>query len=211
MKVRVKICGITRVEDALPAARAGADAIGLVFAASPRRVTVAEAAEVVSHLPSFVCPVGVFVDADVEEVKDTAARAGLHCVQLHGGESPEYLARLGGLSVIKAIRVRDAGDVKAAAAYESAAVLLDTASSLAAGGTGETFPWRYAAGLAAERPVILAGGLNADNVVEAIRTAHPWAVDVSSGVEERAGVKSAEKVREFVRRVWSVEDAQGQT
>lgn len=139
MRVRIKICGVTRVEDALAAAHLGADAVGVVFAESPRRVTADQAAKIVRSLPSFVCPVGVFVDAPCEEVLETARAVGLHCVQLAGSETPGYLEGLAGLSVIKVIHVGTARDAAAAGDYQDAAILLDTASRGAAGGTGESF------------------------------------------------------------------------
>ena len=208
MRVRIKICGVTRVEDALAAAHLGADAVGLVFAESPRRVTVDQAAEIVRSLPSFVCPVGVFVDARCEEVLETARAVGLHCVQLAGSEAPGYLEGLAGLSVIKVIHVGTAQDVGAAGDYQDAAILLDTVSRGAAGGTGESFPWEYALDLAAARPVILAGGLGPGNVTEAVSKVRPWAVDVSSGVEASPGVKDSEKMREFVAAARSIDHAE---
>ncbi|MCD6404292.1 MAG: phosphoribosylanthranilate isomerase [Planctomycetes bacterium] len=210
MRVRAKICGIMRVEDALAAVQAGADAVGFVFAESPRRVTPEEASRIVSILPPFVCPVGVFVDAASGEVQRTAREVGLHCVQLAGGESPEYIGKLAGLTVIKTIHVAGSEDVERAARYEDAWILLDTASAKAAGGTGEVFPWRYAAGLAAARQVILAGGLGPCNVAQAIDEVRPWGVDVSSGVETSPGIKDAGKIRDFIAAVRSAGDAQSQ-
>jgi phosphoribosylanthranilate isomerase len=207
VRVRVKICGITNVEDALAAADAGADAIGLVFAESPRRVTLETARRIVSALLPFVCPVGVFVDAPGEEVIWTAGEAGLHCVQLHGDESPDYVRALGAVSVIKAIRAGSREDARRADDYASV-ILLDTASERAAGGTGETFPWEYAEEIARERPIILGGGLTSGNVAEAIRQVRPWAVDVSSGVERAKGLKDAAEIRRFIESVRRVEDAQ---
>lgn len=206
MRVRVKICGITSTRDAIVAAQAGADAIGIVFAPSPRRVSVDKAREIVLSLPPMITAVGVFVDAPLEEVTATAGDVGLHTVQLHGSESPEYISRLGGLSVLKAIRIASEDDVKAAEDYGEAAILLDTKSPQGAGGTGETFPWEYARGIARQRPVVLAGGLCPDNVAEAIRAVHPWGIDVSSGVEKEPGVKDPDKVREFIDRAGRAED-----
>jgi len=210
MRVRAKICGITRARDALAAVEAGADAVGFVFAESPRRVTPQEASRIVSVLPPFVCPVGVFVDVAAGDVQRIAHEVGLHCVQLAGHESPEYIGELAGLTVIKTIHVAGPKDVERAGRYGDAWILLDTASEKAAGGTGEVFPWRYAAGLAATRQVILAGGLGPGNVARAIEEVRPWGVDVSSGVEESPGIKDAGKIRDFMVAVRSAGDAQSQ-
>lgn len=201
MRVRVKICGITNVEDALAAAHCGADAIGLVFAESPRRIDPKTARSIVESLPPFVCPVGVFVDEHLEVVLETARIVGLHSVQLSGSEAPEYVERLSSVDVIKCIRVRKACDVERAADYPDAKILLDTASERVAGGTGETFPWEYAVGLAAGREIILAGGLKPENVGEVIRMVGPWGVDVSSGVEASPGSKDEAKIRRFMESV----------
>jgi len=200
MRVRVKICGVTGVEDAVLAAEAGADAIGLVFAESPRKVTLDNARRIISFLPPFVCAVGVFVDAPRDEVLGTAGAVGLHAVQLHGNESPEYAASLGGLGVIKSVRVASPEDVLRAELYRTA-VLFDTASERFAGGSGETFPWEYVAGAALERPVILAGGLTPESVARALSVVRAWGVDVSSGVESGKGVKDPRKIRLFIENV----------
>ncbi len=201
MGVWVKICGITRPEDALAAVEAGADAVGFVFAQSPRRVEAPLVREIVSRLPDAVEKVGVFVDAPLEELIRTAAAAGLTAVQLHGSETPEYVEAIEGMRVIKALRVASREDIDAAGRYRGISILLDTASRRRLGGTGETFDWSLAAPLAAERSVILAGGLRPANVAEALRAVRPAGVDVSSGVESAPGIKNREKVREFVRIV----------
>ena len=198
MSVMVKICGITNVEDALAAARFGADAIGLIFAESPRRIDPQAARSIVESLPPFVCPVGVFVDEHPEVVLETARIVGLHSVQLSGMETPEYVERLSSVDVIKCIRVGKAGDVERAADYPDVKILLDTASESAAGGTGKTFSWEYAVELAAGREIILAGGLSPENVGEAVKVVGPWGVDVSSGVEASPGVKDKGKIRRFI-------------
>jgi phosphoribosylanthranilate isomerase len=202
MRVRVKICGITSARDALVAATAGADAIGLVFAESPRKVSIETARRIVSSLPPFVCPVGVFVDAELDEVESTAAAVRLGAVQLHGEEAPAYVKALEakGVRVIKAIRVGTREDASRADLYDSG-IMFDARSSRAAGGTGETFPWEYAVELARRRPVILSGGLTPENVEKALKAVPAWAVDVSSGVEASKGTKDAEKIRRFIEAV----------
>ncbi|MHC4713475.1 MAG: phosphoribosylanthranilate isomerase [Planctomycetota bacterium] len=207
MNPRVKICGITGPSDAVAAAECGADAIGLIFAESPRKVSLSQAAEIVRSLPPFVCAVGVFVDAPVDEVIEIAGAAGLHAVQLSGSESEEYVRAIRGVEVIKCLHVADRGDLEDARRYESAHIHLDTAVPGAAGGTGRTFPWHLAVDVAASRAVILAGGLTPDNVAEAVGVVKPWAVDVSSGVEKRPGVKDVEKIRRFIANARSVDYA----
>ncbi len=207
MTSRVKICGITSPADAVAAAECGADAIGIMFAESPRRVTVRQAVEIVKSLPPFVCAVGVFVDAPVEEVLETATSVRLHAVQLSGRESAEYVCAISGLEVIKCIHVADSADLDRADDYKGAHIHLDTASSGLAGGTGRVFPWYLAVEIARRRPIILAGGLTPENVAEAVATVRPWAVDVSSGVEKRPGTKDIDKVRRFIANARSVDYA----
>ena len=209
MRVRIKVCGITRVEDALAAASAGADAIGLVFAESPRKVSIETARLIVSVLPPFVSAVGVFVDATKARILKTVDAVGLHCVQLHGKETPRLVKSLGNLSVIKAIGIKKPEDVDKANEYDCA-ILLDTASRRAAGGTGETFPWEYASKIALKRPIILAGGLTSENVADALAKAPAWGVDVSSGVEYDKGLKDARKISLFIRNVRRASYAQHQ-
>jgi phosphoribosylanthranilate isomerase len=198
--VRVKICGITNVEDALLAAEAGADAIGLVFYdKSPRVVTPERAAAIVSALPPFVQAVGLFVNADIDVVNATAEQCRLDLVQLHGDESPEFCAQ-SVRRVIKAFRVRDAASLDHLNDYRVAGFLLDAWSPLAHGGTGVTFNWELARDAGRFGPIILAGGLTPDNVRSAIETVAPFAVDVSSGVESAPGRKDPDKVRAFIAR-----------
>lgn len=198
--VRVKICGITCIEDALVAARAGADALGFVFADSPRRVTPAAAAGIIAALPPFVATVGVFVNESVRRILEIVARCRLDRVQLHGDEGPEECAELGPLA-IKAVRVKNALSLRGLARYRVGAFLLDSHVPGARGGTGEAFAWELAAGAApGGRPVILSGGLTPENVARAIETASPYAVDVSSGVEREPGRKDRPLVEEFIRR-----------
>jgi phosphoribosylanthranilate isomerase len=205
--VRIKICGITRPEDAILACEAGADAIGLVFAKSPRQVTVRQARQIIGALPPFFPAVGVFVNARPATILRVVVEAGLSAVQLHGDESADFPARLGGIRIFKALRVRDRTFVEQVRAFCDAgvsAILLDAFSPKARGGSGKRFDWDLVAGAldagAMENvpPLILAGGLTPDNVAAGIRRLRPWGVDVSGGVEESPGVKSAEKIARFV-------------
>ncbi len=210
---RIKICGITRPEDALTAAIAGADAIGLVFAESPRRITTRVACEIVAALPPLVSAVGVFVNARATTILRTAAEVGLSTVQLHGDEPPTLVGQLGGLRVIKAMHVRHQKfieDVNRFAEAGVCGILLDAFSPRARGGSGKRFDWDLVSGaqsagaLDEAPPLILAGGLTHENVAAGIRRLHPWGVDVSTGVEEAPGIKSAEKIARFVAAVQGV-------
>lgn len=201
MRTRVKICGITRVEDALAAVEAGADAIGFVFYAdSPRAVTSAQAATIAAALPPWVSSVGLFVNAPRREIDAVLTQVRLDYLQFHGEEAPDVCDL--GVPYIKAIRMREGVDVAAAAIrHRSArALLLDTYDAGMAGGTGQVFDWtRVPRGLA--KPIILAGGLTPQNVAQAIRIARPYAVDVSGGVEITKGIKDKPKIMAFVRAV----------
>lgn len=200
--VRSKICGITRIEDALIAAEAGADAIGLVFyPKSPRAVSIQQAQEIVAALPAFVTTVGLFVNARTEELDEILAGVALDLLQFHGAETPaecESYRR----PYIKALRVKPGDDIaQLAAPYAKArGILLDTYVPGVPGGTGAAFDWRLVPrGL--PQPVILAGGLSAGNVQAAIAQVRPYAVDVSGGVEASKGIKDAGKIRAFMRAV----------
>ena len=200
--IRIKICGITRVEDALAAARLGADAIGLVFyAPSPRAVAVDQAAAIVRALPPFVTTVGLFVNAGDAEVNAVLQRVPIDLLQFHGDESPDDCAGFP-RPYIKALRMRAGLDLVAEMArFKSAqGILLDTYQPDAPGGTGQIFDWSdVPAGL--KQPIILAGGLTPDNVAAAIDSVHPWAVDVSGGVESGKGIKDSGKMAAFVKAV----------
>jgi phosphoribosylanthranilate isomerase len=198
--VKVKVCGITNPVDARVAADAGADAIGLIFAESPRRVSVERAREIAAALPEGVLKVGVFVDAEPGEVLRIAREVGLDYAQLHGDEGPEVVAmiREGGLKVIKALRVRDAGSLGVLEKYEADLFLLDAWSEKVWGGTGERFHWELAKSLKGRGNIVVSGGLNPENVREAIRFFEPYGVDASSSLEDAAGKKNAERVRRFV-------------
>lgn len=198
--VRVKICGITSLEDALTAVEAGADALGFVFhEQSPRHVTPEDAAGIIAGLPPFVQTVGLFVNRPIEYVNETANHCRLDLVQLHGDEPPEFCAAVV-RRVIKAFRVQDITSLDPIKNYRVAAHLLDAYSPTAYGGTGLTFNWDIAKVAKEFGPVILAGGLTPDNVREAVAAVQPYAVDVSGGVESVPGKKDAAKVREFIRR-----------
>lgn len=202
MSTAVKICGITRIDDARAAARCGAHAIGLVFhPASPRNVSPDQARALINALPPFVTAVGLFVDAPVERVRETIAHVPVQLLQFHGDEPPEYCAAFR-LPYVKAVRVTEDVDlVKLAQTYRDAkGLLLDAYVAGMHGGTGTSFDWRLIpANL--PLPIILSGGLTPDNVVQAIRTVHPWAVDVSSGVESARGIKDQAKIAAFIAGV----------
>lgn len=202
MRTRSKICGITRVEDALAAVACGADAIGLVFyAQSSRAVTADRAAEIVACLPPFVDAVGLFVDADAAEVRSVMNTVRLDLLQFHGDEPPAYCDSFS-VPYIKAARVRPGLNlVEYAARYSGAkGLLLDAYVEGVAGGTGERFDWSLIPS-DLPKPIILAGGLTADNVANAIRQVRPYAVDVSGGVEREKGIKDAGKIAAFMRGV----------
>jgi phosphoribosylanthranilate isomerase len=197
--VRVKICGITNIEDALLAVRYGADAIGFVFAESPRRITPQAAASITKQLPPFVSKVGVFVDELRSIVHDICEMCGLDTVQLHGEESPEYAGSLKP-AVIKSIRIKDDASLKAMQSYHASAYLLDTYDDALRGGTGRTFDWSLAKKAKKHGLVILSGGLTPENVREAVEAVKPYAVDVSSGIEEKPGKKDEKKLKEFIKQ-----------
>ncbi len=201
-RVRVKICGVTRREDAEAAIRLGADAIGFVlWPKSPRAASVDEAARITAALPSFVTRVGVFVNPSLNEVQDAVARIGLDVVQLHGDESPAGFRTIDA-RCMKATALESDDDVRSVAAWAPEVMpLIDSADAERRGGTGRVADWARAARVAFVRPIVLAGGLTAENVREAIAAVHPWAVDTSSGVEERPGIKSLDRMERFFAAV----------
>jgi len=199
--VKVKVCGTTRLEDALWAVECGADAIGFIFyKKSPRCVTAKTVKEICSQLPPFVHRVGVFVNEEAEKINRIAERCGLNVVQLHGDESPAFCKKIKS-RVIKAVRVQNASSLKELSRYEVDGFLLDTFAKDQWGGTGKVFDWDLAWRATKAGPVILAGGLNPANVKEAIRTVQPYGVDVSSGVEASPGIKDPKKVKAFIKAV----------
>jgi phosphoribosylanthranilate isomerase len=199
MDVKVKICGLTNVEDALAAIEAGADLLGFVlWEKSPRHVTFEMAREIARQLPPGIRRAGVFVDATVEQVMFSQRICDFSALQFHGHESPFFCKQFG-IMTIKAFRVRDAASWQAMQGYDTDAFLLDTEVEGRPGGTGKTFDWSLAA--AAKKfgkPVFLAGGLTPQNVGDALRAVQPFGVDVSSGVESAPGKKDHQKMRDFV-------------
>ena len=199
--VRVKLCGVTRPDDARSAVALGVDAIGLNFVTdSPRRVTPESALAIGKALPPFVLRVGVFADQPFELVVETVRRARLHCVQFHGEESPESCAAAP-VSWYKAHRVGPAFRIEDVTRYAAGTFLLDTFTDSERGGTGRTFDWDIARRASSHGRVILAGGLNPDNVARAIATARPYAVDINSGVESAPGCKDADLVAAVMSEV----------
>ena len=202
MKVRVKICGITRVEDAQAVAASGADALGLVFyEKSPRHVTLPQAAQLAAATPPFVTLTGLFVNAGAEQVNEALRAVPLDILQFHGDETPEFCAQFG-KPYLKAIRVKAGVDLLQCAAHFRTAkgLLLDAHVEGMQGGTGVTFDWTLIPE-SMPLPVILSGGLDAENVAAAIRQVRPYAVDVSSGVEAAKGIKDAAKIARFMQEV----------
>jgi phosphoribosylanthranilate isomerase len=202
MTTKVKICGLTGVADAVAAADAGADMIGLMFyEKSPRHISLALAAEISRAVSPFVLKVGVFVNPDEALVSRAIAECGLSVLQFHGDEPSEFCTQFGLMS-LKAIRVQNAESLSALQNFQTDAFLLDAYSKSGLGGTGEKFNWDLA--LAAQKfgkPIFLAGGLTPENVADAVKQVRPFAVDVSSGVESAPGKKDAAKVRAFIQAV----------
>ncbi|MEP4485027.1 MAG: phosphoribosylanthranilate isomerase [Halioglobus sp.] len=206
LHTRIKICGITRVEDALSAAQAGADAIGLVFyPSSPRAVSVDIAREIVANLPPFVTAVGLFVNETASEIERINKSVGLDLLQLHGDETPQFCAALG-VPFLKALRVKPGDDVAQLmnAWRDARSILLDAFKPGVPGGTGEVFDWSLVPRSQAGK-IVLAGGLTPDNVCGAIQATRVAAVDVSGGVESAPGLKSSEKIAAFVSAVRSAD------
>lgn len=208
-RVRVKICGLTRPDDARLAAELGADALGFVFwPGSPRAVEPLEAVAICRDVPALVSRVGVFVNGSVADLLAVVGAGRIDTAQLHGDElATDYVGLC--TSVIKAVKVETDADIAAALKVsEEATLLVDASDPVLRGGTGRTADWQRAAFLAARRPIILAGGLTAANVGDAIAAVSPWGVDVSSGVEASPGIKSPEKLRAFFGAVSAVNGAE---
>lgn len=196
--VKVKICGITNLKDARHALDCGADALGFVFAESPRKVSVEQASAVIRALGPWIVTVGVFVNQNAVTIKRIAKICGLNAVQLHGDERPGLIKKLRPLKVIKAFRVSSRSDLPTWKAYPADAFLLDTKIEGLFGGSGKSFDWKIAADLKTDRPIILSGGLDPQNVRQAVGVTRPYAVDVSSGVERYPGKKDPAKVKRFI-------------
>ncbi len=202
-QVKVKICGMTQLKDAAFAVEQGADAVGFIFYnKSPRSVTMKTARDIILKLPPLVDTVGVFVNESVDRINKVANYCGLDLVQLHGEESPAFCRKIQ-RRVIKAFRIKDLQSVKQLEKYSVSGYLLDTFSDNLHGGTGKIFDWNLALPAKKMGPVILAGGLTARNILQAIRQARPYGVDVCSGVEKLPGVKDPEKVRAFLKNIRS--------
>ena len=197
--VKVKICGITNLEDALAAAEAGADALGFVFYPdSPRFIDPGNARAIIAKLPVFITSVGVFVDESEDLIRRIIREGGIQILQFHGSESPVLCTRFRE-KVIKAIRIKDEESISEMQMYDVDTFLLDTYLDCAKGGTGKTFNWKYAEMAKKNGRIILSGGLNPSNIGNAVRKLKPYGVDVSSGVEISPGKKDHVKIREFVR------------
>jgi len=195
--VRIKVCGITRLEDALEAASLGADALGFVFyRKSPRFIETRQAAEIIEKLPPFIKTVGLFVNANMETILRTINECPVDIIQLHGSESPEFCAAMPRM-VIKAFRVQSKDSIASLNDYSGSvrAILLDAYSKTSPGGTGQTFNWDV---IPDNLPnLILAGGLKPQNIADAVKRVRPYAIDASSGLESAPGIKSHEKMRGF--------------
>jgi len=206
-RVKVKICGLTRAEDVRAAVNAGADAIGFVFTASPRHISIERAVELCAYVPGGVLRVGLFLDQDRSEIEQVTAAVRLDILQFHGSET-EQECNVFKLPWLKAVAMEDAESViRAERDFPGAAgLLLDSHSKGKRGGSGQLFDWSLSRPVA--KPIWLAGGLNADNVRQAIHTVRPYAVDVSSGVEAEPGIKDSSRMKAFIKAVRQTENDQ---
>ena len=196
---QIKICGITNLEDALCAAACGADAVGFIFhPPSPRYITPKQAREIITMLPRNIVKVGVFVNRDAGEVAQTFEDCGLDLIQLHGDESPEYCRRFPPERVIKAVFPQTSEEPGALVAYDVRAFLVDFREVDRYGGTGKQADWKFAARLGEAYPLILAGGLNSENIGEALAAVAPGAVDINSGIEKSPGIKEHDRMRRII-------------
>ncbi len=199
--IKIKICGITNIDDALACTEAGADALGFNFyRKSPRFVEPAKAAEIVAQLPPFVTPVALFVNEREEKIRDIQFTTGIKVLQFQGDESPDFCERFS-TRVIKVFQIKDKESMKHMAHYRVNAYLLDSYKEGLRGGTGTTFDWHLAVVAKTFGKVILAGGLTPENVAEAVKLVQPYAVDVASGVEKETGVKDHARIKKFITEV----------
>ena len=202
-RVKVKICGITNLDDALEAVKLDADVLGFIFAASPRQVTPKTARRIIDALPPFIKTVGVFVNEKADTIRKLINFCGLDLVQLHGNESPAFCRDLMPYAV-KALRIKDGSSLESASAYQGRvrALLLDTYAKDQFGGTGKAFDWGLAKkAKACGMPIILSGGLSPSNIKRAVRMVEPYAIDVNSGVEDQPGKKSYTLMRDLMEKV----------
>lgn len=198
--IKVKICGITNIEDALWAVDCGADALGFIFYnKSPRHIKPEAVNEIISSLPPFITTVGVFVNEELNAIDDIVHFTGITAIQLHGDESPSYCKLING-KLIKAIRIKNEKSIELIKQYDVDAFLLDSFDAKNYGGSGLTFDWKLAKKAKQYGKIILAGGLTPSNVEDAVKKVLPYGVDVSSGVEKKPGMKSGTKVKEFILR-----------
>jgi phosphoribosylanthranilate isomerase len=196
--VRIKICGITNIEDALLAVDLGANALGFIFyKESKRYIEPDNALSIISRIPPFITTVGVFVNQDLDEIINVRDKVGFDAFQLHGDESASFCKKLG-KNVIKTVRVKDKINTEEIESYPVRAILFDSYSTKDYGGTGESFSWGVLRGIDLSKKVILSGGLTPENVVNAIQIVNPYAVDVSSGVEDYPGKKNPERLKRFI-------------
>jgi phosphoribosylanthranilate isomerase len=210
--VRIKICGITNQYDTALAVELGADALGFIFAPSPRQVTPEKARHIIRGLPPFVQTVGVFVDESLNRIRDIVDFCGLDLIQLHGDESPDFCAALMP-HVIKGFRLDDSSSLSPIPDYRGKirAVLLDAYQKGVYGGTGKTFDWDLAIkAKGMGMPLIISGGLGPCNIQRAVVAVQPYAIDVNSGVEEGPGRKSLPLMKELIEKIWEIEMREGQ-
>jgi len=199
--IKIKICGITNLDDALAATTLGADALGFnFFKKSPRYIEPEDAVEIISQLPPIIMPVGIFVNEREEKIREILTLTCIQTIQLHGDESPEFCQRFGA-RVIKAFQVKDKESIKHMAHYHVGAFLLDSYRDGQRGGTGTTFDWHLAVVAKTFGRVILAGGLTPENVAEAVKLVQPYGVDVAGGVEREKGIKDHAMLKKFITEV----------
>ena len=204
--MKIKICGITNMDDALLAAELGADALGFIFVkTSPRHIRPSTVRKIIQELPPFVIPVGVVADAEHDEILELIDETGICCVQLHGNESPKQLVKFP-VPVYKSFRVDKKFNLETLQRYKGSAYLLDTHVDGTLGGTGKTFDWDIAVKAKAYGRIILAGGLNPENILEAIQKVQPYAVDVNSGVESAPGKKDRNKLERLFNAIRSLQN-----